>query len=94
MYRALYLNILRRELVGAVGFVDDLRHADHLAVVVADGHGQNQVGLVAGAQVHLVVEPRVLATQHEHNTIIARLESAMCRGRAVSGQRETLLPHS
>lgn len=55
-----HLHVLGRELVGAVGLVDDLRDPDHLPVVVADGHGQDEVGLVARAHVHVAVEPRVL----------------------------------
>jgi hypothetical protein len=47
-------------VVVAAPLVDDLRDADDLAVVVADGHAHQRVSLVARFAVDLPVEPRVL----------------------------------
>ncbi|KAF7276144.1 hypothetical protein GWI33_010880 [Rhynchophorus ferrugineus] len=48
------------ELGGVVGLVDDLGDADHIALVIADGHAEDQVGLVARTQIDFVVESRIL----------------------------------
>lgn len=43
-----------------VGFVDDLCHANHLALVVADWHRQDDVRFVARLLVDFTVEPGIL----------------------------------
>lgn len=43
-----------------VGFVNDLRHPNHLPLIVADRHGQDDVRFVAGLLVDFAVEARIL----------------------------------
>lgn len=48
------------ELLGVVSLVDDLSHSDDVTLVVAYGHAQDQLRLVAGPPVYIAAEPGVL----------------------------------
>lgn len=54
------LDIVRGELLRIVSLIDDLGHADHVALVVTNWHAQYRVGLVAGPQVDFAVKSGVL----------------------------------
>lgn len=56
---AKYLNVLLAECSRTVRFVDNLRHANHVALIIANGHGQQCVRLVARPLVNLRTEPLV-----------------------------------
>lgn len=43
-----HFDVVCGEFLGVVRFVDDLRHADHFALVIADRHTEDQVRFVAG----------------------------------------------
>jgi hypothetical protein len=53
--RDTYLDVVLREFLGAVRLVDDLRHPDHFALVVANWQAQDQIRLVS----RLHVDPRI-----------------------------------
>lgn len=43
-----------------IRFIDDLSHAYDVALVVANGHAKNRVGLVAGLQIDFAIESCIL----------------------------------
>ena len=53
-------DIVGGELLGVVGFVYYLSYANYFAVVVTDWHAKDGVGFVAGLQVHVAAEARIL----------------------------------
>jgi hypothetical protein len=60
-------DVVRSKLLRVVRLVYYLSHADHHPLVVADWHSQDGVGILAGLQVHVAAEARVLqqtATLH------------------------------
>jgi hypothetical protein len=51
-----YLDVVLREFLGAVRLVDDLRHPDHFALVVANWQAEDQLRLVSRLHVDPGIE--------------------------------------
>lgn len=62
--RDTYLDVVLREFLGAVRLVDDLRHPDHFALVVANWQAQDQIRLVSRLHVDPRIEAWILSKFH------------------------------
>lgn len=67
------LIVLVKRLILDTNLVDGLRHTDHLALAVLDGHAEDAAGLVAHLDIDLAVEARVLQHVRHQTAITLRL---------------------